>query len=418
MSSKNGEKINLDIEALRAVAILFTIIFHLDFVLFWGDETYQTVAELFTFWGGVDLFFCVSGFVIMRSLCTMRDRPATDMSSFLRVAAPFWVRRACRLWPSAWLWLGIAVICAGAFNSSGAFGDPRLMFSAAVAALIHAANFHWLDCLRYANQCSSGAWILHVYWSLSLEEQFYILLPFAMIVLPRKRLIAGLTALITLQLFLYRPHWSPLWAVRTDALMLGALIALWQEHPSYRALEPVFLRHRWMVMPVFFALVVMLAALPSKLQIVSFSTGSLALCCAVLVLIASYDRDYLWPRGFVKWVLVWIGSRSYSLYLTHLVCFALTRELWHRVSPAATRFDASYTWPFLATAIGLTVLFSELNFRLLEAPMRRHGRAVAAAIAAKLSSEVGDGRPILASVSGSLSTASASVLELRTSAEK
>jgi peptidoglycan/LPS O-acetylase OafA/YrhL len=241
-----------------------------------------------------------------------------------------------------------------------------------------------------------------------LEEQFYMLLPFAMILLPRKRLIFGLAALIGLQLFLYRPHWSPQWAVRTDALTLGALIALWQKHASYRVLEPLFLRHRRFAIPVFVALVVMIAALPSNLEVVSFSTGSLALCCAALVLIASYDRDYLWPRGVGKWILVWVGSRSYSLYLTHLVCFAMTREFWFRISPTATRFDASYTVPFLATAFGLTVLFSELNFRLLEAPMRRRGRDLALVIAAKLSIDTAGARPVLTRIPAGLSTAATS----------
>lgn len=395
MNGKDGQKmINLDIEVLRAVAIVFTAVFHLDFLLFWGDETYRAVAESFTFWGGVDLFFCLSGFVIMRSLRGMVDRPDSDLSEFLRAAVPFWIRRACRLWPSAWLWIAIAVVCTFAFNSSGAFGGLRLMFSDAVAALIHAANFHWLDCLyNGGRQCNSDAWLLHIYWSLSLEEQFYFVVPFAMILVPRKRLIIGLAALIALQLFLNRPQWSPMWVVRTDALMMGMFIALWQEHASYRALEPVFLRSRWIAMPLFAVLVVMIAAVPSSLQIVSFSTGSLAVCCAVLVLLASYDQDYLWPRGFSKWVLGWVGSRSYSIYLTHLVCYALTRELWHRFEPAATTFNATYTLSFLGTALGLTLVFSEFNFRLVELPLRRRGQDIAAVVAAKLSPQPGTCSP-------------------------
>jgi len=251
--------------------------------------------------------------------------------------------------------------------------------------LIHVANFHWLDCMYFnAGQCNVKAFSLHIYWSLSLEEQFYFVLPFALLLLPRRRLALGLATLTVLQIFLHRPHWSPMWAVRTDALMLGALIALWQQHPSYRALEPVFLRKRWIAAPVFAALVVLIAALPSKLQIVSFSTGSLAICCAILVLFASYDRGYLWPRGISRVVLAWIGSRSYSIYLTHLVCYSLVRELWHRIEPPGAVFDSTYTVPFLATALALIVVFSELNFRVVEMPMRRHGRAIAARVAAHM----------------------------------
>jgi peptidoglycan/LPS O-acetylase OafA/YrhL len=224
----------------------------------------------------------------------------------------------------------------------------------------------------------------------------------------------GMAGLIALQVCVPRPHWSPLWAVRTDALMLGALIAVWQDHFSYRAMEPVFLRHRWIATPVVAVTVGMLAVLPSKLHIVSFSTGSLAICCGVLVWLASYDQHYLWPRGAGKHILTWVGTRSYSLYLTHLVCYALTREVWHSVVPPATVFDASYTLPFLATALGLTVLLSELNYRLVETPMRQRGRIVAAALLAKLCDEVADGRPVLTSVGGlSSSTLTSAVIGLR-----
>jgi peptidoglycan/LPS O-acetylase OafA/YrhL len=388
MTSKAAGQMNLDIEVLRATAILFTVIFHIDFLLFWGDATVRSISESFTFWGGVDLFFCVSGFVIMRSLRTAIARPDLDLSGFLRVAAPFWVRRACRLWPSAWLWLAITVVCAFAFNASGAFGDSRRMFSDAIAALIHASNFHWLECLHYGGtQCNTGAPTLHIYWSLSLEEQFYFLLPFAVILLPRKRLVVGLAVLIAAQVFLHRPHWSPMWSVRTDSLMMGALIALWQDHPSYRALEPVILRRRWVAMPVVAVLVVLLAALPSKLEVVSFSTGSLAICCAALVWFASYDRDYLWPPGMGKRALVWVGTRSYSIYLTHLVGFGLTREIWHRLSPAATTLDAGYTLAFLATGFFLTLILSEFNYRLIEVPFRRQGKHAASAVQARLAIE-------------------------------
>ncbi len=378
-----SDRIILDVEFLRAVAIIFTVFHHLPFLLFWRLEWFQQFFRGAVFWSGVDLFFCISGFVIMRSFRAQHlDDPAHDHRTFRQVALPFWMRRAWRLWPAAWIWLIVPLACAAWFNHSGVFGQVLPMLADAGAAFVHLANFHWIGCLFYnLGSCNSDGPLLIVYWSLSLEEQFYLLFPVLIFFAPRKYLGWLLGFMIAAQLFLHRPYLTPGWALRTDALLLGVALALWQGRASYQALEPVFLKCLWISLPLTGGLLALLVLTPSERFGVGFSTGLLALLCAVLVWIASYGRNYLCPEGFFRKIWVWIGSRSYSLYLIHLPAFALTREIWWRqIPPGATPGDA-YTLRFVLSALILLGVFAELNFRFVEAPLRQKGKRMAAGYA-------------------------------------
>jgi peptidoglycan/LPS O-acetylase OafA/YrhL len=87
-----------DIEVLRAIAVLMTMIGHFQELLFWGPP------YLVQLWGGVDLFFCISGFVIARSLII--EAPSSGGArNFLLFAIPFWIKRVFRIWPAAFTWL-------------------------------------------------------------------------------------------------------------------------------------------------------------------------------------------------------------------------------------------------------------------------------------------------------------------------
>jgi peptidoglycan/LPS O-acetylase OafA/YrhL len=79
--------------------------------------------------------------------------------------------------------------------------------------------------------------------------------------------------------------------------------------------------------------------------------------------------------------MLWVGSRSYAIYLIHIPAFFATREIWFRVKPPGTVFDAAYTWRFALTALPLLLIAAELNYRCLEVPLRRRGARIAQRIA-------------------------------------
>ncbi len=384
-----------DIELLRAVAIIFVLIQHIPTSLFpWLPAFGGALYTYFGGWDGVDLFFAISGFVIARSLMPSLAA-AENVTAYVNAAVAFWVRRAWRLLPSAWLWLAIGLIATVVFNRSGVFGTFRANYEGAAAAVLNVANFRTILVFgRYELAVSSP------YWSLSLEEQFYFLFPF-LILLSGRRLPLVVGAGVLLQLFIVRngPNAGTLGLVlnnlRSDAILLGVLIAIWSTHPTYRLFEPVFLKNRPLVgLNLFAGLVILLAAAGSvALHIVPFQSGLIALISAVMVIVASYNKNYLWPSGPFKQVMLWFGTRSYALYLVHIPAYAFTREIWYRLQPPGTVFTDRFWIRFAYTAAILALVSAELNYRLVEVPLRQRGARIAKRIAQRPLTDSGGGAP-------------------------
>ena len=92
-----------DIEILRAIAVGLVIFHHArDILLTWPDRNLDWLARHFNFATGVNIFFGISGFVIARSLLPALLKTPSAGAYALETGA-FWVRRAWRLLPSAWL---------------------------------------------------------------------------------------------------------------------------------------------------------------------------------------------------------------------------------------------------------------------------------------------------------------------------
>lgn len=357
------QKTNTDIEVLRALAILITVFGHMR--RFWSDSAYLDFRNQFAFWGGVDLFFCISGFVITKSLIELSKN--NDHSKKLNVAIAFWIRRAWRLWPSAWLWLCISFVATVWFNNSGIFGETQLVGKDALAAVLQVANFNWLGCLHFGSwKCSA----FDVYWSLSLEEQFYLIFPWLLLGLPKRWFIPTISIFILSQLFIDRSAWTPWWAVRSDAILLEVLVAKYSERIAYIKFDPkIFSNHAISFISLFIVMSLFIV-IPSKYVELQFSTGILALLSFALVWIASYDKNYIWRAGVTKNILCWIGSRSYGLYLIHIPALSFTYELTFQATNS--RVIQSYWFPLLS--IPFLAILAELNFRFIERPLRGYGR--------------------------------------------
>jgi len=379
--------INADLEILRAIAIAFTLAAHLLWpVLPKMGEMGRKIHALFQFWTGVDLFFAISGFIITLSLLRQFScgrsgdpgRPGPDgLRGFLRMAAPFWIRRVFRLLPSAWLWIGITLLLTAGFNSHGSFGTWRNNASEALAAVFNVANFYFYAWFARGHSISGS---LGVYWSLSLEEQFYLALPFLLFFMRRRWLVGTLAGAFAVQFFLHRPSgFTPQgaglpWFVRTDALILGVLIALWKEHLSYRVFDNRITHHRLLAQAAVVAGVVALGALPAAQAAKPFSTGWVAIVSGLLVLIASCDRNCIMRPSRAREALLWLGSRSYSIYIIHVVGRASVLEVKKSVGIPEGGVLAA-----LASlgALVFTLALAELNYRCIEVPFRRLGRRLA-----------------------------------------
>ncbi|BBP73845.1 acyltransferase [Pseudomonas sp. Seg1] len=366
-----SDKRIMDIEVLRAVAVMGVLFHHVQGSLFTDTVPLLVKIQVWTqSWWGVDLFFAISGFVIARGLIPALRRCNTRQE-YWQQTRNFWLRRAFRLLPAAWLWLALMLLACVFLNRSGAFGSLYANLQATLAGVLQYANFRLADSFFHYEYGSS-----FVYWSLSLEEQFYLLFPL-LIVLLRKHLVWALLALIAVQILTVR---SPLLMfVRTDALAVGVLLAMWSAQPSYRRWEPTFLRLPGVGTAVLLGIGLLLCFMATdRFTFASYRIGSLTVLSALLVWIASYNRDYLLPAGRLQQLMAWIGSRSYGIYLIHVPAYLMVRELIFRLQAAGLPSPAGHPILTSLLALGLIALLSELNYRFVEMPMRNRGAALVA----------------------------------------
>ncbi|HXA14599.1 MAG TPA: acyltransferase [Opitutaceae bacterium] len=206
------------------------------------------------------------------------------------------------------------------------------------------------------------------------------MLPFLLFFVRTRYLIPVLVAAFFAQVFVSRPdgfdpyHTSLLWFVRTDALILGVLIAFWKKHRSYRTGEPCFLRHSFLSLPLVGLCILLLAMIPASREAAPVSTGLAAIISGLLVLMASYDQNYILQPSRFKTAMVWVGSRSYSIYLIHVTCHSFIMEF----KKSAGIAEGSMASVVLTLAcIPIILIVAEANYRFIETRFRRIGRRMA-----------------------------------------
>jgi peptidoglycan/LPS O-acetylase OafA/YrhL len=368
----------LDVECLRAVAIGYTVLAHFRFAYADSPRWVAWMDDRAHFWSGVDLFFVISGFVIAKSLIPdLVGSRHPEPGGRLKAALSFWMRRIYRLLPSAWLWafIGVSVVAV-------AYPEQlRNNVYDGLAALLQVYNAHALACQNGATVCSHL--VLGVYWSLSLEEQFYIGLPLVFLAFRERAkwvLLLLLAASVGMSFF-----WpAPLGFFRWEGFCLGVFFAWVYSKPAVHALI-----EKQLVAPLgrltVLATVLMLVALP---LVAHGAVGPapyplVAVCSLVLVALASFEKNYLGVPAFLRKPMVWLGARSYSIYLIHMPVLVAFMRLSRKngmlgdEQPMLSRVIGHSLW--LAAVTLFILLLSDLNFRFVETRFRKIGHARAGA---------------------------------------
>lgn len=162
-----GEEFRPDVEGLRAIAVIAVVLFHMKVAGFEGGFV------------GVDVFFVVSGFLITQLL--LRELEASGTVSL----HDFWARRARRLLPASCLVLVVTVIASRFMLAPSLI---REVGRDAIAAGLFVVNFAFANRLSDYFNAQLGdtmpSPLLH-FWSLAVEEQFYLLWPATLLVVTR-----------------------------------------------------------------------------------------------------------------------------------------------------------------------------------------------------------------------------------------
>jgi peptidoglycan/LPS O-acetylase OafA/YrhL len=220
------------LDGLRAGSIALVIVGH-SLAYLHGDPVrfpFTQLSELGK--SGVDVFFVISGFLITHIL--LREQQSTGT---IRLRS-FYFRRFFRIFPPFYAYLLVVAV----LSFLGIFPQEA-------RDLVSAGTYTW----NYASH--SGSWMLGHTWSLSLEEQFYLLWPPCLVLLGKKRstwLALGLIAVspgIRVLSYIVAPslrgNEATLLHTRLDIIMFGCAMALLWDEPRFQNLARRLLLRPW-----------------------------------------------------------------------------------------------------------------------------------------------------------------------------
>lgn len=329
----------IDIQALRGLAVLLVILQH-------AKAGFIDAGFL-----GVDIFFVISGFLITGMLARSIARGTFRFSEF-------YFRRAKRLLPAAYVTFAVTGVLAYFLLDAVEWHDFTLQLAGAVT---FTGNLALLQQTGYFEGSAAFKPLLHV-WSLAVEEQYYLLLPAAMALLPRRYWSVGnvLLLLASLALCIALTFSNPdaafyLLPARAWELALGSVAALWTVR-SARA-EVVIAR-------LFLPALVVLLVIPI-VPVAAPPFVNIALVCVATLLVILRKHDHLAdtpiPRALAK-----VGDASYSLYLVHWPIFAFMNNV-HAGDPSFGEPGV----PELMVGVVLSLLLGWALYRHVELPVRR-----------------------------------------------
>jgi peptidoglycan/LPS O-acetylase OafA/YrhL len=344
LTPSDQDHFRADIEGMRAVAILAVLLYHAGIPGITGGFT------------GVDVFFVISGFLITGLL--MREIATTG-----RVNLPlFYARRARRLLPAALIVIALTVLASWFVLPSIDF--PSVAGDGAAAAL-YVSNYRFaLSATDYFAPEGTLSPLLH-YWSLGVEEQFYLFWPLLLLLGVRlmgtRRLwwlmaaIAAVSFTASLVLTDLEPPWA-FYSLLTRAwqLALGGLIAL-------GLTKRLVLGRRLAMLAGALGMGLIVAAVLLINESDPYP-GFRALAPAVgaaLLIIAGQNSEVASSRVLGTRPMRWFGRISYSLYLWHWPLLILV--------PLAIGND---TLPVRVTLAVVAIGLAYVSTRVIETPFR------------------------------------------------
>lgn len=361
-------KINSEIEHLRALSIILVMIAHYNYYFPFILEKMPRFIQTASFGVGVDLFFCISGYVVSKAYIDYFDDKKGD-EIFWPKAISFWLKRIYRLLPSAWLWVAITLLLSLFFNNTGIFETPTQNIKSAISIMFFSANIsHMYDILKPNN----------VYWSLSLEEQFYFIFPFFLFLIKKtKYRVLLLITIIVVQFMLTRDAFGNIneqyaASFRTDGFAWGILICIFSKTDLYKKINPKkILYSKIPLILIYFALIFTIILSPVYFE--NHGAGIVALTSAIFVWLASYGTENINSFYFER-QLTWLGKHSYAIYLIHLVIIRLFAEIDFLVYKETGILIANFKYSMLLISVIMILYLSHLNYKYIENPLRKKGK--------------------------------------------
>jgi peptidoglycan/LPS O-acetylase OafA/YrhL len=305
------KKYYTNIDFLRAIAVLMTVFAH------------YSPVEIPYLWYGVSIFFSISGFLITEILLDKKE----GRFNILQTLKNFYIRRSLRLFPLYYTFIFLFWF------------------------LLHFANLQlWQDRFNYyflfyapnfliAQISLGGAMGFAHLWSLGVEEQFYLLWPIILVLIPRKAILFTILFFICIGIYFNTArfnttidmHLMPFSHFHT--LCGGALIAVLKLYHKKTFLFIAKIRYILLIISFISLLYFLFFTDLTEISLSFFQSITLALFTSVLVLyhLFSFPIKLTQTRFFS--FLMYTGKISYGLYLIHMPIPYFVRAISTKVLP-------------------------------------------------------------------------------------
>jgi peptidoglycan/LPS O-acetylase OafA/YrhL len=337
-------------------------------------------ATLWLFLGGVDLFFVLSGFLIGGLLLDSKGQP-----HFFKT---FWTRRVARIFPVAYLLLATYVVALFVTRHFNITRFDTWLLEPNPAPLWSYVTFTQNLPMALAGYQDNGPKWMVPTWSLAIEEQFYLLFPFAVFFLRRKWLVVlvvcGIVASPVMRDVIERAFgsWFAAYVLpvsRLDGLLFGVAVALIVRNS--RALS-IVTRYRRLLdalaLLIFYLIVTNWKCPPwpgpSGGNMYPLKMSFFGIMWGIMILRVFTYQESIFNKVWQNSILIKIGLISYGVYMYNEVINGLVHGMLFNQEPTVS------TPAHLLAAVGATAItigLATISYIYFERPIRRRGAALA-----------------------------------------
>jgi len=336
----------VNLEGLRAFAVISVMISH------WLNASYLFRVPFGH--AGVQVFFVLSGFLITRILLNERSKNK-ELNKSLKT---FYIRRTLRIFPLYYLVLALLL----AFN----VGEIQ---SGALWHLTYTSNFY--------NLAHQGWQFPSHFWSLAVEEQFYLVWPLIILAMPIKWLKQSIWFCFLLGLLL---RWggallggirmySMIPFVNFDALAGGALIAYY----SAERVKKLFKTHIWIGLFVTWCSIWLMDNFQISTHTLRAAqhTIMILLFIGIVASLATTKQLKFSSVVFGNSFIRYIGKISYGIYIIHM--FAPKFWRWLSQKDFLSQYSDWFVfgWSALFLNLAFTIILAGVSWRIIESPINR-----------------------------------------------
>lgn len=373
----------LEIQKLRAFAVLMVLFGHMPIKL---------PDMLMHGYTGVSLFFVISGYIV--TLTFMKNFHL--YRGIYPCVRDFFLRRVFRILPVAILWILIYFVTAQFINYyGGQYGDMERW--------IKELKWFFSDAYNYYYAISRMPGLFGHYWSLAVEMHFYFFLPFLLVIFStsKQRVLLCSSAILAIST-IFRAYSPPEFIgffthTQADALFSGVLLCVLTYAPPTVGDSNTNMRvgisrshtgnseiPQSMKNLIFSGMILLLFLLPAFLDnrispLYKYPVFT-ALSTAIVWLATQNSGWVLGGVTSIDRFLIWVGDRSYSLYVCHVILYSglyyfLYNKYLHIIPQWVSNSNVGIGLQTLIL-LGISLYVSDLSYRYIELPYLNYGKTI------------------------------------------